>query len=47
MRVTAFIRQIVLMWVKGHHGDTWATVGSCAQIGKTSILSGGVALVAF
>jgi 2,3,4,5-tetrahydropyridine-2-carboxylate N-succinyltransferase len=27
--------------------DTWATVGSCAQIGKDVHLSGGVVLVVF
>ena len=27
---------------EGTMGDTWATVGSCAQIGKNLYISGGV-----
>jgi carbonic anhydrase/acetyltransferase-like protein (isoleucine patch superfamily) len=32
------------MWTEGTMVDTWATVGSCAQIGKNVHLSGGVGI---
>ncbi len=35
---------LVLMLDEGTMVDTWATVGSCAQIGKNVHLSGGVGI---
>ena len=34
-------------WDSGTMVDTWATVGSCAQIGKNVHLSGGVGIGEF